>query len=762
MIFFVTSAQNQNDIISEEASKAGCTSIKPFPGGVEFTADLKAAYTFCITTRVATRVLLGLYEEDGIESSDDLYAASANIPWEDWVNPSLTFSVTETVKHTEWLHNSHFAAIRLKDAIVDRIRSKFNQERPVVDTENPDVTFHIHLDDGHLYWYVDFSGRALYKRGYRRGETEAVLAEYLASAVLYRSDWRRAMAADPTKVPVLLDPFCGSGTLAIEAALAATDTAPGIVTPGRTFAFQKLPIHDEKIWQGCLDEAKAKAEEGRKKDIHIYAWDIDKKAVNIAKGNAKAAGMDSFISFGVQDFTDITKDDVPSSEGYIVTDPPYGIRMDTDEPIELLYRKMGEQFSNLFGGWHISVLCGDQRLLSYIDMKPDRTNTISNGGIPCQLAHYYVFNEQERADMTAKAIQRKAERLAAPLSPGAQMAYNRLKKNLDALNPRMAEQGVTCYRIYDADMPEYSAAIDMYEKTYISLQEYEAPPEIPEEDVKRRLDELVDATERATGIDRERIYVKQRSIQSGKSQYIKFADTSKYYIVHENGGSYLVNFTDYLDTGLFLDHRPIRAKIAELSSGKRFLNLFCYTGSATVQAAKGGAISTVSVDSSSTYLDWAQQNMRLNGFTGMNHFFYRSDCMQFLYDTYDRYDVIFCDPPTYSNSKNRSSFELQRDHVDLLKAAMMHLDMQGVLIFSGNYRKFTLAPFLYDDYDIEDITRETIGDDFSRDPKIHFCYTIRKKKEMQARKIVVNVKKLIVKKKEDIGDEKEGHDGEEA
>lgn len=723
MIFFATSALYMNDIIEQEALNAGGSDIRSVSGGVEFSGDLATAYRFCLWSRTSTRLLLGLFQDDDILSADELYESSVMIPWENWINPEMTFSITETVKNCSYLQNSHFGAIRLKDAIVDRIREKFEDQRPVVDKENSDVVFHLHVDGDQVSWYVDFSGRGLHKRGYRMEQTDAVLSEYLAASVLYRTEWRRTLENSET-VPLLLDPFCGSGTLAIEAALWASDQAPGLVT-ARKFGFFHLPVHDPDLWDDMVDEAVARAEIGCKRDIKIHAWDNDRKALAIAKENAKLAKVDQFITFELKDFTKITAEDVPEGIGYVVTDPPYGIRTTTDQPLEMLYRVMGRQFNSLFGGWNIAILCGQQELLSYVDMKPDRTNTVNNGGIPCQIAHYYVFTNDERQAMIERAIQKKAERLAQPLSDGAQMAFNRLKKNIERIVPLMEKQGVTCYRIYDADMPEYSAAIDVYENKYISLQEYAPPSTIDTDDALKRLKELIDATERATLIDRDMIFVKQRTHQKGESQYEKLGQNDKFYLVNENGARYMVNFSDYLDTGLFLDHRPIRAEIAKMVEGKRFLNLFCYTGSATVQAAKGGALSTVSVDASSTYLDWAVKNMELNGYTEMNHFFYKSDCIEYLYDTYDRYDVIFCDPPTYSNSKGRDSFDVDRDQVKLIKACMMHLDPKGTLIFSCNYRKFKIDEQLCEEYDVQDITARTIGDDFARDQKIHYCFLIK-------------------------------------
>ncbi|WP_428517428.1 bifunctional 23S rRNA (guanine(2069)-N(7))-methyltransferase RlmK/23S rRNA (guanine(2445)-N(2))-methyltransferase RlmL [Sphaerochaeta sp.] len=744
MIFFATSALYMNDIIEEEARRAGATEIRSISGGVEFVADLASAYRFCLWSRTATRVLLGLFMDDDIQNADELYEASLQIPWEDWITPEQTFLVTETTKNCRYLKNSHFATIRVKDAIVDRIREKFDGERPMVDKEESDVVFHVHIDGDAVAWYVDFSGRGLYKRGYRAAQTDAVLSEYLAASVLYRSEWRKALEAEET-VPTLLDPFTGSGTLAIEAALWASDRAPGLVT-ARKFNFLSLPFHDPDLWDDVVDEAVERAEKAKDRKISIHAWDNDPKAVAIARKNAELAQVDHLIDFRVQDFLTLTKDDVPSDHGYIITDPPYGLRMESDGDLRSLYRKIGSQLSSLFGGWNVALLCGQQELLSYVDMKPDRTNTVNNGGVTCQIAHYHVFTPEERQQMIERAIARKQERLAQPLSEGAQMAYNRLVKNISAITPIMESQGVTCYRIYDADMPEYSAAIDLYEGKYISLQEYAPPSTIEEEAALRRLGELIDATERATGIDREQIYVKQRTPQKGEKQYEKMASSDRFYIINENDAKYLVNFTDYLDTGIFLDHRPIRAEIAKMAEGKRFLNLFCYTGTATVQAARGGALSTVSVDASATYLDWATKNMELNGFTGMNHFFYRSDCIEFLFDTYDRYDLIFCDPPTFSNGKGRDTFDVYRDQVRLIKACMMHLDEKGTLIFSNNFRKFKMDERLLEEYDIQDISKDTIAEDFARDQKIHQTYLIKHRPIAKIKQVKPAPKKVIRKK----------------
>lgn len=734
MIFFATSAANQQDLIKEELRRCEIDQIKIGPGGVEFVADLEKAYRFTMTSRITSRVLQALYFDEDIQSADELYQSSLSIPWEEYLSPDKKFLITETVKKCSWLNNSHFAALRIKDAIVDRIKERFDGNRPDVDSDNPDITFHVHIKENKVIWYVDFSGQGLSKRGYRTDQSEAVMKESLASALIYRSQWYKSYK-EGILLP-LYDPFCGSGTISIEAAMIAREIAPALIKKDQ-YAFTRLSSFDEEIYQKVLASLVEKRKEAENKDILIKAGDISRNNVEIAKACALKAGVYDDIIFEVKDFTTFDEDDrFDEAEGAIITDPPYGVRLKNLD-LTTLYSKTGEILSTFFKGWHVAILAGDQELLSYIDMKPERTNSVYNGNIACQIAHYKVYTDEEKEILIQKALERKKERLAKELPPGAQMAYNRIIKNLEILKPLMEKEGITSYRIYDKDMPEYAAAIDLYENKWINLAEYAPPKTIEPEAARKRLDELILAVERATGIDLENIYVKQRKEMKGTDQYNKLASSNKFYIMRENGVKCLVNFTDYLDTGIFLDHRPIRKFIQESSSNKRFLNLFCYTGTATLNAIKGGSLSTVSVDSSSTYLDWAMENLKINQYnTNMENLFYKSDVIEYLYSTYDKFDLIFCDPPTFSNSKDRESFDVQKDHYNLINLIMLHLEKNGTLIFSNNFRKFKMDERIYEKYKVENISDKTIAEDFSRNEKIHQCYLIKHKIkiELQTRK----------------------------
>jgi 23S rRNA (guanine2445-N2)-methyltransferase / 23S rRNA (guanine2069-N7)-methyltransferase len=313
--------------------------------------------------------------------------------------------------------------------------------------------------------------------------------------------------------------------------------------------------------------------------------------------------------------------------------------------------------------------------------------------------------------------------MGSTLSSNAQMLLNRLEKNHNHLQKWAKKKHISCYRVYDADLPEYAYAIDLY-NDYAVLQEYAAPSSIPVHKAEKRSLEVMQIVPRALGLDPGKLVVKKRKQQKGSDQYQKMDQTRHTMIVSEGQAKFKVNLYDYLDTGLFLDHRPMRLRFAELKPGTRFLNCFCYTASASVHAALAGALTT-NVDLSNTYLRWAEDNFRLNHLDLSKHQFIQFDCREWMKITRDRFDVIFLDPPSFSNSKRMTdTLDIQRDHVSLVNAAMRLLNPDGVLYLSTNFRQFKLDPQLEEKYAVVDISSQTIDQDFKRNNKIHHCFKI--------------------------------------
>jgi 23S rRNA (guanine2445-N2)-methyltransferase / 23S rRNA (guanine2069-N7)-methyltransferase len=350
-----------------------------------------------------------------------------------------------------------------------------------------------------------------------------------------------------------------------------------------------------------------------------------------------------------------------------------------------------------------------------------------NGALECML----LVCEHARGSSAAQG--ERIDGVATPLSEGAQMIANRLRKNQRKLKPWRQREDVACYRVYDADLPEYAAAIDVYTedaedspRTFLHIQEYQAPSTIPEADARRRFGETVRAATEVFELPRERIAIKTRARGKGGSKYGAMEQRGEFLIVREGAARLRVNLFDHLDTGLFLDHRPLRQRFAEEARGRRFLNLFAYTGAASVQAAVGGAARTTSVDLSATYLEWAAANLALNGCTGGAHRLVQADALTWLEAERGEYDLIFCDPPTFSNSARADDFDVQREHVRLLQAALARLAPDGVLYFSNNYRRFRLdEEALSGIAQVRDISAKTLPPDYERNPRIHRCWELR-------------------------------------
>ncbi|HEY0332634.1 MAG TPA: bifunctional 23S rRNA (guanine(2069)-N(7))-methyltransferase RlmK/23S rRNA (guanine(2445)-N(2))-methyltransferase RlmL [Stenotrophomonas sp.] len=709
MKFFASCAKGLEYLLADELMALGAVRATATVSGVNVEGELRDALRAVLWSRLASRVLWPLAD---FECPDEaaLYDGVAALPWPEHLEGDATLAVDAHVSGTGITH-ARFAAQRVKDAVVDTMRGA-GLERPSVDIEYPDLRLNLVLRKGRAIVSVDLGGGPLHRRGWRRAQNEAPLKENLAAAVLLRGDWPRAYGEGGG----LLDPMCGGGTLLVEGALMAADVAPGLQRYG-----QNIPSRwrgfDRGAWDVLREEARGRERIGRAGlRAVLFGSDLDPAAIAATRENATAAGVAGAISLEVRDIGSLP---APGPEhGVVVCNPPYDERLAADAA---LYRKLGNALRQAVPAWRAALLCGEEELARATGLRAAKRYQLFNGAIECALIV---------CDPVAPP-QREVPAEARVLSDGAQMVANRLRKNLQKLKKWRARDQIACFRAYDADLPEYSAAIDVYQEAdgaariFLHVQEYAAPATIPEADVRRRRNELLAAAREVFQVPAEQVALKSRERGKGGSKYGRFEQRGEFLHVREHGALLRVNLFDYLDTGLFLDHRPLRGMMAAQSKGRRFLNLFCYTGVASVEAAVAGAVATTSVDLSGTYLQWCAENLALNGLAGARHQMVQADALAWLEAERGQYDVIFCDPPTFSNSARAEDFDVQREHVRLLQASMARLAPGGVLYFSNNFRRFKMDEAAIAQFaDCEEITARTLDPDFERNARIHRAWRL--------------------------------------
>ena len=712
--WLATCPKGLESLLANELQSLGAIAVKETVAAVHFEGALEVAYRACLWSRLANRVLMPLHSFM-LNQADDLYQHCNDIAWENHLTAAQSIAI-DFIGTSRLIDNSMFGSQRVKDAVVDRIR-RVEGERPNVDPKNPDIRIQARLHKGRVSVALDMSGESLHRRGYRTGQGSAPIKENLAVALLLRSGWPEIAATGGA----LLDPMCGSGTLIIEGAMMAADIAPGLLRS--QYGFDKWLQHDQELWDSLVIEAQERKTLGLEKlELDIRGYDANPRVLEFTNQNIENAGLDEHIRIAHKPIDQFGK---PTAEhGLLLTNPPYGERLGEIDQLIPLYQKLGTVLQKNFAGWKAAIFTGNVDLARETDLSPSKQYSLYNGSIACKLL---VFT-----DMTSKSA-RIAERLSTPapaqqLTEGAQMVLNRLKKNQRRLDAWRKKSAVSCYRLYDADIPEYAVAVDIYDQS-IHVQEYAPPSTISDKLARERFAEVKQAIKRFAADYRGKIHYKERRRQKGDSQYERSAEGASDIIeVSEGRARFEVNLSDYLDTGLFLDHRPVRALIGELVKGKRFLNLFCYTATATVQAALAGAKSSLSIDMSNTYLDWAERNFALNSLNSSQHQLLRADCTKWLETEGELFDVIFLDPPTFSNSKKMDSvLDIQRDHGDMIRATMAKLAPQGVLIFSNNFRKFKLDTLTERQFSCENITPQTLDKDFERNPRIHNVWKITRR-----------------------------------
>lgn len=745
--FFAACPKGLEGLLHQELQNLGATDTRETVAGVYFTGDLALAYRACLWSRLANKILLPLADFE-VDSQEALYDRVREIPWQDHLSPNGSLLV-DFVGTNDAIRNTQFGAVKIKDAIVDCLRD-FSGERPSIAKRDPDLLVNARLSKNKLVLSIDLSGESLHRRGYRLKQGSAPMKENLAAGILIRSGWPEIAAQGGA----LIDPMCGSGTLLIEGALIAADIAPGL---GRaSFGFERWLNHRNDIWLELREEAFDRKKLGLAKVQlpEIRGYDADVRVIRAAEENIISAELDHWLRVSRKELAEFKKPTHRAMEfGLVISNPPYGERLGEIESLKLLYAHLGERLRNEFQGWRAGVFTGNPELGKQMGLRADKKYKFFNGTIPSELLMFSINSEafvQSRVEQDGRFSQDDAarevaeqkvkaaakEEQAAALSNGAQMLVNRLQKNLKQLEKWANKNQVSCYRLYDADMPEYSAAIDIYRgqtqanrpvQLYAHVQEYAAPKSVDENRAAQRFMEIEKAVPFALDIPVANISYKQRRRNKGTSQYEKVSElpTGDVFSVQEGQAKLHINMWQYLDTGLFLDHRPVRLRIAEMARDKRFLNLFCYTATASVHAALGGARYTVSVDMSNTYLNWARKNFALNGLSEARNRLEQADCLKWLENNDQQFDLILLDPPSFSNSKRMEDvLDVQRDHVEMIHNAMRALSEQGTLIFSNNLRSFKLDAEALQAYTIKDISAQTIDEDFKRNPKIHQCWLI--------------------------------------
>lgn len=715
----LTCPKGLETLLLEEARSLGLEEAREQTAAVRGQAELETAYRLCLWSRLANRVLLVL-SRFSMANADDLYDGVQAVDWRDHLEPSGSLAV-EFSGNGSGIDNTHFGALKVKDAIVDRLRTA-SGERPSIDKLNPDLRVHLRLDRGEAILSLDLSGHSLHQRGYRLQQGAAPLKENLAAAVLIRAGWPRIAAEGGA----LADPMCGVGTFLIEAALMAADIAPNIKR--ERWGFSNWLGHVPALWKKLHAEAEQRAAAGlAKPPLWIRGYEADPRLIQPGRNNVERAGLSDWVKIYQGEVGSFEPRPDQNQKGLVISNPPYGERLGDEASLLYLYQNLGERLRQACLGWEAAVFTGAPELGKRMGLRSHKQYAFWNGALPCKLLLIKVQVEQFVTSDRRGRVEDEQTPAEAPtqvlLSEGGQMFANRLQKNLKQLGKWARREGVECYRLYDADMPEYALAIDLY-RDWVHVQEYAAPKSIDPEKAQARLLDALAAIPQALGVAQNRVVIKRRERQAGTKQYQRQASQGEFMEVSEGGAKLLVNLTDYLDTGLFLDHRPLRLRIQREAAGKRFLNLFCYTATATVHAAKGGARSTTSVDLSKTYLDWARRNLSLNGFSDKNRL-EQGDVMAWLAEDRGEYDLIFIDPPTFSNSKRMEGvFDVQRDHVELIDLAMSRLARGGVLYFSNNFRKFQLDEGLAARYQVEEISAQTLDPDFARNSKIHRAWRL--------------------------------------
>ena len=743
MEFFATCPGGFEQLLAAELISLGTPQVRPLRGQVAFAGSLKDAYNVCLWSRLASRVIVVLERIDA-SNADALYEGLSGIAWEEHITSSSTIAIDAHGTNGQ-LRNTQFTALRSKDAVVDRMYSRSGW-RPETNPTSPDLTIAVRIMRDRATVGIDLAGQPLFRRGYEHARGSKLAASSLrpdyAAALLAASGWQEACKGGS---PTLVAPFCGAGTIAVEAAGKALGVAPGLYR--QRWGFEGWAAHDSAEWERLLGSAR-KAAENPEGEVTLVLSDTRQGFETATRQALRAAGIDCTPVFSTE------PEGVGAGSGSTV------LALDLqwiDQSALATEAAAIERVSRVVGALpsdtHAGVLATDAVIDAILGPASSETKVFV-GRDEATLRSY----DQLEASAASSVTLADGTAVNTLLSTSSQFA-SRLAKVYRQRRKWARREDVSCYRIYDSDLPDYAVSIDLFEGSetpgrWLQIYEYAPPKGIDETRAQQRLLDVTAIAPRVLDVRPENTFVRVRTKARGGSQYADEAQPTRpprpgrgrpgrpalppgAHLIDEGGLTFEVNFSTRLDCGIFLDHRDTRAMLREMAKqtkgSKRFLNLFAYTGTGTCYAADGGAKHTTTVDLSRPSLDWARRNMERNGFAGSEHEFVQADVIEWVNEqrhTKNRWDLVFCDVPTFSNSSRmrKASFDVQRDHAELLIGVSRLLTREGTCVFSCNLRTFKIneEALAKAGVEVEDITAKTIPEDFSRNQRIHKCYLVRR------------------------------------
>lgn len=719
MEFIATCPGGLEDLLADELKALDAEKVRPLRGQVSFTGALEAGLRACLRSRLASRVICVLARVDAADS-DSLYASLSSLAWEDELDAHATFMV-DAHGVNDKLKNTQFIAERSKDAIVDRIYARTGM-RPSVDRERPGVVVSLRLHGTRAAVGIVLSGvQPLFSRGWGSVRETGMRSDY-AAALLVLSAWDEA---SPLAV------LTRGEALAAEAAMAAEGVCPG--TLRRNMGCEAWKGFDAACAERLMQEARAE-----RRDPGAPILVLSEKPAGIARMRKRLQEL------GLK--TEVVRAEPrdAAAANALVIDSSW--LFDDAYALAGAVRDAAEEALGAAAPGAKAVLFSNGGMAQLFSAEVLDMRTVAHGRGSLLAEVIDAASAKARPRVACKTPGGATVDVAVSVPASDQFAA-RLAKVARERRRWAEREDISCYRVYDADLPDYAAALELYgsldepEGSWLSISEYAPPAHVDPELARKRLADIVAIAPTMLGIDARNVSVRTRMRARGGSQYAAEGAEAAHNVrlIEEGGLVFEADFGARLDCGIFLDHRDTRAELREMikhaPAPKRFLNLFAYTGTATCYAADGGALETTTVDLSRPSLEWAKRNMERNGFSGQEHRYVQADVLAWVDEQRHargaaRYELVFCDVPTFSNSARmrKSSFDVQRDHAELLIGVSRLLAPGGICVFSCNLRTFKpdVEKLERAGVAIEDITARTIPHDFERTPRIHSCYLVQR------------------------------------